>query len=510
MPRLAMCPRCNGEFEPATSLNGGQSEFWLKCTSCNTYYNSYNPLPHQEAVHKSTSLYKGNFGAYGTGKTLTSRQEVYKHALLTPNGNTLIGAKTTQQYEQTIKREIENDLPAALVKEVSKLKSYITLNNGHRIIFRPFDDPDKLRSYNLTMFVIVEGSEVVAEVYHQLKTRLRNSAAINPTTGSDWRCGIIESNPDSGWIRTDVLLTSHNITQFGHTLETHNPPEHMKDPATESFVASTSVNPFLPPTFIEELSKNKPKWWVSRYLHGSFSYAEGLVYPTAMKSTTPHFQIPKDWPRLIAADYGLSDPFAWVQAAIDPDTFVIHIYREDENHNQDIAALAQQYNDITADIPAGAFLSPPLLDPKSGAKRDYNKKSLYDHFLDHGIYFKPGHPSVDARIFRVNSYLLQGRLVIHDSCTKLLGELSNYKFPDKTLNYSRHNPDKPQDKNNHFINAMEWICMELPANLTKLRYSNVHLKNHFSNQGLTPWDDKPKQDVKQVNHMFNMGGGGFF
>lgn len=155
---------------------------------------------------------------YGSGKTYTSRQEFYKHLFITPNGLTIIGANIAPQFEQTLKRDIESDVPKAFVAGYSLQKSYIDFVNGHRLMFRPFDDPDKLRSLNVTMFIILEASEVKGETFIQLKSRIRNTAAtlpkrdengqilyretkegvLIPEIEADWRKGIIESNPDSG------------------------------------------------------------------------------------------------------------------------------------------------------------------------------------------------------------------------------------------------------------------------------------------------------------------------
>ena len=174
------CPRCGAPLVQTEAMSGAPSEFWLECTKCNAYVNTYKPQPHQEAVHRDPHLYVGNFGGYGTGKTLTSRQEIYKHCFLTPNANVLVCANIAAQYEQTIKRDIENDLPKRFVKHVSIQKGYIDLINGARIMFRPLDDVDKLRSLNLSMFVMVEASEIDPEAFQQLKTRLRNLAASKP------------------------------------------------------------------------------------------------------------------------------------------------------------------------------------------------------------------------------------------------------------------------------------------------------------------------------------------
>ena len=499
MKNFSRCPRCGSLTKKCVAINEGESEFWVECTRCNTYINTYIPQPHQTSVHQDYHTYVGNFGGYGTGKTLTSREEIYKHVFITPNANVLIGANVSSQYEQTIKRDIEADLPKAFVKHINTQKSYIDLINGARIMFRPLDDVDKIRSYNLTMFVIVEASEVDPEAFVQLKTRLRNlNASIPerdrngeivyttldngmkvPKVKTDWLRGIIESNPDSGWIRTQVLYVSDDVQTAGHVTDSVVVPDGIKDPAVSSHIASTDCNAFLPPNFIDQLCKNKPNWWINRYIFSSFSYSEGLVYPNAMNCIVAHYDIDPDWKRLVACDYGLSDEFVYLFGAVDEKRGKLVIYKEAHTNNKNIEELSKIFFEETKDIPIGGYYTAPLLDPKSGAKRDYNKKTLYDHFMDYGIAFQPGHIQIDARIFRTNTYLESGKVEIFDTCTFLIDELRDYKFPPKKVGdtYAR-GLDKPVDKNNHAINPLEWICMALPADPAKLVYGSYDRYGH--------------------------------
>jgi len=478
---FSQCPRCNAPTRKATSYIGAPSEFFLECTECNTYINTYIPMPHQEAVHRDNHTYIGNFGAYGTGKTTTTREEIYKHCFITPSANVLVGADVTSQYEQTIKRELEKDIPANLVADFSNQKSYMDLINGARIMYRPFDDPDKLRSFNLTMFAIIEGSQVKAEAFHQLKTRTRNMSAATfvtlngniqydyddnglqiPQIQTEWRKGIIESNPDSGWIRTDLLLASEKITKHGQVADHFDQTGMEKDPAISSHVASTDVNRFLPPTFIRELCANKPKWWIARYVKGSFAYAEGLVYPSAMQHIVPTAPIPAEWRRIIAFDYGLNDDAVFIFGAVDPRHGILYAYKEVRTNNRNIDELATMYHENVKDIPSGGLICQPIIDPRSGPRRDYNKDTLSDQFMEKGISFKPGYISLDARLYRLNTYFESGRLKIMDCCVGLIGELRDYKFKAQSLDRNV-NAGKPEDKNNHGINPLEWIVMELPS-----------------------------------------------
>lgn len=513
---LDRCPRCGAQWKTTIAMNGGPSEFWKECSNpaCNSYLNTYVPQAHQFAFHRDKHTFVGNFGGYGSGKTLTSREEIYKHIFLTPHGTTLIGANVGSQYEQTIKREIEADLPKAFVKRINTQKSYMDLINDHRVMYRPYDDPDKLRSYNLTSFLIVEASEVKQQSFTQLKTRLRNTAATVPQRDENgeiiyktlkngvqvpvidhiWTKGIIESNPSAGWIKNEVLLVSDEIHKHGEIVDEYDVDPDMADPAISTHVTSTSANEFLPDNFIEQNIKNKPMWWVNRYIYGSFLYAEGKVYPRSNACIVDDFEIPKHWRRIVAFDYGLSDDAVFIAGAVDLEHGVLYIYDESRSNDNNIETLSSIFFEFTKDIPVGGWICPPIIDPKSGPKRDYDKKSLSDHFLDYGISFIPGFVNVDARIFRLNTYFESGKLKIMRKCKGLIRELDNYKFKaDESLNSGY--TGKPVDKDNHGINALEWITMELPADPKNLLYG-VYGKDGVD---LTPKEEEEQQEKQLLN-----------
>jgi hypothetical protein len=475
------CPRCQNEVKLAESFLGGPCLTWYACVKCNTYIHTYIPLKHQAEVHKDAHHVIGNFGGYGTGKTTTDREEIIKHILITPNANILAGAGVQSQYEQTLKREFEMDIPKAFVRDYSAQKQHMDFINGARLMWRPFDDPNKIRSYTISMGVLLEASEIKGEVYQQARTRLRNMSATIPyyhEDGSivyeiikgrkvpkihyDWRKLFVESNPDSGWIKSEVLLRSEMITQYETSWNYVQDPDKV-DKDISSHVAATSSNPMLPVGFEDGLRRSNPEWWVKRYLEGSFQYSEGLVYPGYGGVVITAFPIPKTWKRMIAFDYGIADTAVFLFGAIDPITGAIHIYKNVFGKDRNIEKLAQMYKLHSADIPSGGMYGSPLIDPKSGPKRDYNLVTLTDHFLDYGISFQPGQINVDARIYRTNTYIESGKVKIHDNCTFLIEELSKYKFPERTMSDPNKKIDKPVDKDNHAINCMEWILSELPA-----------------------------------------------
>ena len=493
----------------------------------------YHPMEHQRSVHEDSHRIIGNFGSYGTGKTKTSEKEMEKHIFLTPNANILLGANITSQYEQTLLRDFEKSFPQAFLKGRSVQKGYLDFINDARLMLRPFDDPDKLRSNNYSLVIMLEASEINADAFHQLKTRLRNNAATHydPQTGTmyDWRKLICESNPDSGWIRTDVLLVSSQITQHGKYAQDsyENAVDPMSiDQSISSHVASTDVNHYLPADYIQVNSKNKPIWWIKRFLHGSFAFAEGLVYPNAVNCivktprdpdgnplTPKHFP---DWKVLVAHDYGLMDEATFVYAAVDKKRNKLIVYRVDHTNNAPLKDLVALFQKGAKDINFGQLYTTPIIDPKNN-KRDYNKKDLISHYQDYGITFKPGHVNVDARIVRLNDYIEAGCLEIWDCCDFLITELKDYKFKPKTLD-DKDAKNVPIDARNHAINALEWIGMELPANPNKLSMTGYDeygrpIDQEEGEQQKEAWqlsdDDESDTEEYDQSTLFGLEGGYF-
>ena len=525
--RFTICPRCGSPLKPATSFVGGPSTFWLECSKCNTFVDTYLPLPHQEAVHQDTHKLIGNFGGYGTGKSLTDYKDLEKHLLITPNADAMVTANISYQYEQTIKKEIEKDIPAAFVGDYSVKNQKMVLLNGANLSYRPLDDPNKLRSNNLTYWLIIEGSETGAESFHQLKTRLRNTAAITlkrdangdvvyttdtegrqiPVAEHDWRKGIVESNPDAGWIRTDLLLCSQDIVQHGKNNDLYERDANEIDPMISSHIATTDVNTFLPNDYIAMICKNKPEWWINRYVRSSFLYSEGLVYPGAMKCIVPQFEIPAGWRRIVAFDYGLSDDAVFVFGAVDEQAGILYIYKEVVMHDLNIEKLADRFKKETADIPIGGWITQPIIDPKSN-KRDFNQKDLATHFAEFGIMFKNGHVGLDARIIRLNTYFEARRILIMDCCPYTIDQFKEYKFEERTLDNKKRQV-KPVDKNNHAINPVEWISMELPNNPANLTYgvftrSGFKVDEQEKKRLETPWQLRNDDISSDVEYEFGI------
>ena len=480
----------------AQAIQGGPSTFWMRCSTpnCHTYYNTAVPMPHQNFALSDPSKRLGLFGGYGSGKTFTGYQGDQKHILLTPNGETLIGADTLVQLENTVKKDLERDFPNDFVHRYNRQKNLIQFVNGHILYYRHLADEGDIRSYNLTRAHMLEASEVKHDSYTQLQTRLRNENAIrhhmddgvpimeyNHKTRTlekkerlNWIQLVVESNPDSGWIKEDFLLKSGKIYIHHDTKQKYHVNPELVSPITSSHIIPSKANFHLPQDFIPNLEKGKPQWWVNRYLYGSFDYSEGMVYPHIANAIVEDFEIPKHWPRIVGMDYGLNDNTHFMFGALDQngDTNrgrpAVYFFAEIVRNDMSISQIAEVYKSgIRRLVPPNSLYKTPVMDGRSYAQRTRTgeKKTLGTLFREEGCIFKPAQMDLEARIMKLNDLIDSGQVYFFEEGTKYaIEEFKKYRYPDKKLE-STTKANKPIDKDNHGINATEFICMELPYKL---------------------------------------------
>lgn len=519
------CPRCGARTIPCKSVNEQESTFWIKCSrpQCKTYIDTYIPMDFQQDIHADSTRYLMVAGGYGSSKTTVLFKDDEKHILLVPKGRTLMGADTLPQLENTAKKDFETDFPIDFVKKYSVQKNQVTFNNGHELMYRPMNDEGNLRSLNLTRFHLVEASEIDFENFTQLQTRLRNTNGVVyetddndnilytedengqpvPRVKCDVRQGTLESNPDSGWIREQFLLNSGLIISYGAI-----PYYDIMEPDANrtSYIIPTEANYHLPPGFKQEISKGKPGWWIRRFLEGSFEYAEGLVYPSIISCEKAHKDITLRQglgiKYAVGMDYGISDNTHFVFLHIDCSSKMVTAFAEIVLNNRNIHDICTEYFKIVDKIPRGQMLT-PVMDGRSFAKRTDTERGVIrtigQMFLSEGAYFKPAQMDLNSRILHLNQFIESGRFQIDkEACPGLCSEINDYKFPDKSLEkQGGANMDKPVDKRNHGVNALEFIMMDIPF---ELDFENYMIYNN----GVAVADQRYKDEqVAKARQMYN-------
>ena len=185
-------------------------------------------------------------------------------------------------------------------------------------------------------------------------------------------------------------------------------------------------------------------------LFGEFTNQQGLVYLEFDRNihVVESFDIPDDWPRDRAIDFGVRNPFACLYFAHDERDDVLHVYREyyqtDKTSLENGRALnniAKRYNESYRWTVA---------DPES---RDGRMTLIREC----GIENKPApkHIGVVETINWVKERLaldIEGKphIVIHDNCRQLIREFRLYRWAKSAKG------DRPIKANDHALDALRY------------------------------------------------------
>lgn len=448
------------------------------CNICNSAIILYRPLPHQQLYHKDTHTFKAIFGAYGSGKTTTAVMELIKHVLAVPNGMSAMLAPTMQMLQETSYNTLMQYLPHTFIEHEVRTrgKEEIILTNGHKILLLPSNSADKLRSLNLSAFYLEEASNAKYEVFSELTARTRNAAALSG--GKNRLLGIICSNPDVGWVRTEILYKSDEVIAADDRVYPRD--EDQYNPYMSTHLHSSYQNTFLDPEFQIRISRGKPDWWVARYIHGSFDYAEGMVYPNFSKTIVDPFLIPQHWKRLFSVDFGLRDPTVMLAGAVDPDENTLYIYDEYYKAESPINENAKAMKAMLDQVPPGLIYGQVIADPSGSKRSGATRRSYFNHYAEYGLWFQEGNNNIEAGIAKVYTYLSLNRLKIFSNCINTIKEGRAYKYKDNELDQQKNRGEKPVDANNHAMDALRYMLMELPDDPENLS-ADVYQGNSASN-----------------------------
>lgn len=476
------CEACHfGVYDVPVS---GQ-EWHVTCSECGAVQMVYEPLPHQAAFHADPHKYKMFAGGYGSGKTTTACMETVDHILETPGGRTLIGAETLPQLEQTAMEEFFKVFPQEFIVYHNKQKNYIDTINGHRVIFRPLDSEQKARSLNLTFFWIEEGNGVDFAYFTQLQTRLRNNATA-------FQRGIISTNPDMNWIKTEFLLKADVIYNSEYDYE-QNPDDINHNFAVH--IAPTHLNIHLPDTYYEDTAKGKPDWWVRRFLDGSFENKEGLVYPQYVDNLVDDFDIPAFWERRVGGDFGLNNPTGFAVLATDPEDGTTYMYWEHKESQKPVSYHAEILNKQLERLPYNVLRS-MVGDAAGQQKTAGDMSSVFDHYMEYGIYWTPSTKKLEDSILKMYGYFDAEKLKIFKSCRAVIEELQNYRYPERVLGKEVKNEDifeKPIATNDHLLDALRYIVAELPDNPDDLINESYNAQNVLINARMQKQNHLPPE-----------------
>lgn len=431
------------------------------CTQCE----NQQPLPKQAEFMRSVLDPKGPkytlyCGGIGSGKTLIGCITILAQAILYP-GDYLIGRLFAPELKITTLKTFLEICPKELIDEYRVADGIIKIKgvNGRisNIIFRQLEEPDKLRSLNLSGFYIDESSQVSEAAFMLLQGRLR---------GAGLRKGILTTNPSghdwqySWFVKQDNFNNQEIKAQF----------KLIKAPSSENF--------HLPEGYLSSMMATWSPERIKREIEASFDAFEGQVYHEFRRDLhiIDPFVIPADWKKVIGIDHGYRNPACWIWGAIDYDEN-LYIYREFYEREWLIEEICKGKPNLNKpgvlSLMKGEKISEARMDPSTRAVRGTNGLSDWDAYIEnlpHDFPLLPANNEKTAGIDRVKSYFKvdpiskKPGVFIFRNCNNLIDELSKYRYKEITTGQQgkTNEQEEPMKVDDHACDALRYLIMSRP------------------------------------------------
>ena len=385
-------------------------------------------------------------GPSGAGRSRCAAEKVHAFMMKFPGATGLMVRKKRQAmtnstvlfYDRTVVGKDQR------VRHVPSKFRFEYENDSVLVYGGMFDEEQKesLRSIGqggaLDIAWMEEANSFVEDDYNELLARMRGRAA-------PWTQVLLSTNPDHPrhWIRQRLILKG----------EAH------------AYIAGPLDNPYLPDEYIDTLKRMTGVTGL-RLRDGKWVQAEGAVYPEYDDSIhlIDPFPIPDDWQRIVAIDFGFTNPFVCLWGAISPDD-VLYIYRQIYMSQRTVRAHAETIN---------GFMD---IDPIVYAICDHDAEDRAT-LEENGIYTIPAVKEVEAGLNAVRDrlklrgngkpglYIMRNSLVEVDPHLRDKARPLNLEDEFPAYVWAEVKDNKPLREvplkiNDHACDALRYMCMAL-------------------------------------------------
>lgn len=376
-------------------------------------------IPHEYSL--DVAVYQGG---YGSGKTFAGSLLGILLAIKFPGIRGLVGAQTyTLVRDTTLQTYFEHLDNFGFIEGVdynwsSTLQS-LSFKNGSEILFRHFDEPNKLKSLNLGFVEIEEMSDIPYDTFKMLLSRMRQK------------------------VKKDWIGFRHRI--FGHTN-----PEMQRGWIYKTFVenpapnyrlisAPTTQNIYLPKGYCEELKKLYDEQYYNIFvLAKSGEYNNGLVVKDFTDENIKEITYQPEMDLHISCDFNV-DPMCWVFAHKTDDK--VFYFDEIAMENTTTAKACDEFLQRYPNHKGKIIVNGDASGDNRSCMSEYTnyviiKKKLLQYGYDVDIEIKAFNPPIKNRIMAFNSKIRSADgeicLFVDKKCEKLLYNIYNLKYKEGT------------------------------------------------------------------------------
>lgn len=386
-------------------------------------------------------------GGSRSGKTTTWLEWTVQRALQYPYSRQFVGRLCRNHAKSSLWNDSYRRYMRNLDKSLfSLLEADMTIRfyNGSEIIIGGLDDAEhveKILGNEYITVVLNEATQLSYNTMQMLITRLAQKCA-----DADGNYAIpklvLDCNPRSPrhWL--------HQVGVKHVDPDTGEPLRDAKKWARLHWSAYDNAKN-LPQEFIESLEA-LPEVMRKRMLDGLWVSNDGAVYEEFDEEVhiVQPFDIPDDWIKIRAIDFGFTNPFVCLWGALDPDNR-LYIYREVYRKGVRTAAVAEQIKQMTGNENI-LFTT---------ADHDAQERAELESA---GIYTEAAIKYVMAGIQAVKNRLVvqedgKPRLFVFSDLKNILSEFASYEW--QAAADGSNAKDVPKKEHDHAMDALRYMVM---------------------------------------------------
>ena len=426
-------------------------------------------------------------GAAGGGKSFAMLVDLLRYA---SNGNhrALLLRRTLAELTELVdqsRKLYPKAFPGAIFRESKNTWSF---PSGATALFSYVDKDNDVTRYQGQSFTWIGVDELgqypTPYVWNYLRSRLRTTdpeiqtymrASANPGGVGGWwlkKMFVDPTIPNEPFWATDI--DSGKVLRYGP-----NHPEHPNEPLYQRrFIpARLTDNPFLMESGeYEAMLLSLPEVERRRLLEGDWDVADGAAFSEFDRSVhvVEPFEVPYNWPRLRAADYGYSSPSCVLWGAVDWDGNIF-VYRELYDKGYTGETLARIINALEENDP---LMQISVLDGACWSKHGTGP-SIAESMIRNGVRWIPADKNrIPGKIelhrrLAIDERTDEPKLKIFSTCTNLIRTLP-------TIPLSKTNSEDVDTKSDdHAYDALRYMCMTRPTGLPQNSIFNQIKKDTF-------------------------------
>lgn len=374
-------------------------------------------IPHDYSL--DVAVYQGG---YGSGKTFAGSLLGILLALKFPGIRGLVGAQTyTLVRDTTLQTYFEHldnfGFTEGKDYDWSSSLQKLTFKNGSEILFRHFDEPNKLKSLNLGFVEIEEMSDIPYDTFKMLLGRMRQKVK---KSWKDFTYRIFgHTNPETcrGWVYKTF--------------------KENKSPNYRLISAPTTQNIYLPKGFCDELKKVYDEQYYNIFvLAQNGEYNNGLVIKDFSDENIKEITYQPEMDLHISCDFNV-DPMCWVFAH-KTDNKVFY-FDEIAMENTTTAKACNEFYRRYPNHKGKIIVNGDASGDNRSCTSEYTNyviinKKLLQFGYDAEIQIKAFNPPIKNRIMAFNSKVRSANgevcLFVDKKCEKLLYNIYNLKYKE--------------------------------------------------------------------------------